>query len=128
MSDTSSLAAPMTGTERTTFAGIATDTVTVGDARVKRVVYPAGLRWSVDVRPLAGGEHCLHAHVGFLVQGRLAGEYADGCTFDFTAPQVVAVDPGHDAWIPGDDDAILLEVDFVRETTARFGIPAAHHH
>lgn len=127
MADTSHLAAPMEGTERTTFAGIAVDMVAVGDARMRRVVYPAGLRWSVDLQPLVGGDHCQHAHVGFLVQGRFAGAYEDGCTFDFTAPQVVAVEPGHDAWIPGDEPAILLEVDFESDTTARFGLGGHRH-
>ena len=128
MADASHLAGPMQGTDRTSFAGIETDALAVGDARVKRVVYPAGLRWSVDVRPHVGGDRCQHAHVGFLVQGRFAGAYADGCEFDFVAPQVVAVDPGHDAWVPGDEDAILLEVDFERHTTTRFGLPTEHRH
>ena len=128
MPGTSDLAAPMEGTDRSTFAGLGIDTLKVGDVRLKRIVYPAGLRWSVDVQPHVGGERCEHAHVGFLVQGRLTGEYPDGCTFDFTAPQFVAVDPGHDAWIPGDDDAILLEVDFERDTTARLGVPDGHRH
>ncbi len=128
MADLSHLATPMEGTDHTTFARIGIDAVAVGDARVKRVVYPAGLRWSVDVRPLVGGERCQHAHVGFLVQGRFAGEYADGCTFDYAAPHVVAVVPDHDAWIPGDEDAIVVEIDFERETTARFGLPEGHRH
>ena len=128
MGDTSHLTAPMQGTEQTTFAGIGIDSVAVGDARVRRLVYPAGLRWSVDVQPHVGGDRCQHAHVGFLVQGRLAGEYDDGCTFDYAAPQVVAVEPGHDAWIPGDEDAVLIEVDFERGTTARFGLAGHHRH
>ena len=128
MTGTEHLTAPMEGTERSTFAGIGIDSVAVGDARVRRLVYPAGLRWSVDVQPLVGGERCLHAHIGFLVQGRFQGEYADGCTFDYVAPQILAVDPGHDAWIPGNEDAVVIEVDFERETTGRLGIPDQHQH
>jgi hypothetical protein len=35
----------------------------------------------------------------------------DGCTFDFIAPHVVVVEPGHDAWVIGDEAAVLLQCD-----------------
>jgi hypothetical protein len=34
---------------------------------------------------------CMHAHVGFLARDHVRGEYADGCAFEFVAPQVVVV-------------------------------------
>jgi hypothetical protein len=119
---------PIPGAEHQTFGPVELDIVRVGDARVKRLVYPAGLRWSTDLQPLSGSDACRHAHVGFLVQGSLHFEYADGCTADYTAPAVVDVAPGHDAWVPGDEPAVLIEFDFERDTVARIGVPADHGH
>ena len=50
--------------------------------------------------------------MGFLARGRMQGEYADGCTFDFAAPSPLVVEPGHDAWVVGDEAAVFIGVDF----------------
>jgi hypothetical protein len=119
---------PIAGAERNELNGVVVDVVRAGDARVKRVVYPAGYRWSTHIGPAVGGDRCMHAHVGFLVRGRMAGEYADGCTFELEAPCAVVVDPGHDAWTIGDEDAVYVEVDFEGDSAGRFGLPPEHRH
>ena len=81
-----------------------------------------------DLKPLVGTPACLHAHVGFLAHGSLAFEYADGCRVDVTAPAVVNIAPGHDAWVVGDERAVLIEVDYQGDTVARVGVEAEHHH
>ena len=53
---------------------------------MKRVIYPAGFRWSVDMKPVVGTELCMHAHVGFLAQGSMVVRYTDGCEVTLTAP------------------------------------------
>jgi hypothetical protein len=119
---------PIDGAQSSETNGVRVDVVPAGEARVKRVVYPAGYRWSTHIKPAVGTERCMHAHVGFLVRGRMAGEYADGCTFEFAAPAAVVVEPGHDAWTVGDEDAVYVEVDFEADSAARFGLPAEHEH
>jgi hypothetical protein len=99
-----------------------------GGARVKRVVYPPGFRWSVDMKPVVGTELCMHAHVGYLERGAIRIEYPDGCTVDYEAPEVVAIDPGHDGAVLGDAPAVLIEFDFERDTVGRLGMPASHQH
>jgi hypothetical protein len=116
------------GAAHSDVAGIIVDAARAGGARVKRVIYPAGYRWSTDLKPMVGTPLCQHAHVGFLARGHMQGEYADGCGFDVEAPAVVAIEPGHDAWVVGDDEAVLIEVDFDKETADRFDLPAEHHH
>src|SRR6267142_2439215 len=98
------------------------------NGQVKRVVYPPGFRWSTHMKPLIGTELCMHGHVGFLTAGRVHGEYADGCVFEFAAPQVVVVEPGHDAWVVGREPAVLIQFDAAAETAQRFGLPAEHRH
>ena len=99
-----------------------------GSARVKRVVYPAGFRWSKDMKPVSGTDLCMHAHVGYLASGQIHIEYADGCVVEHKAPQIVAIEPGHDGWVVGKEPAVLIEFDFERDTIARLGMPDAHRH
>lgn len=122
------LFAPMPGAEHQRFGPVEMDVVRVGDARIKRSVYPAGMRWSADLRPLAGTDHCRHAHVGFLAHGAIHFEYDDGCAVDVTAPAVVNVSPGHDAWVVGDEPAVLIQVDYEADTVSRLGISPTHEH
>jgi hypothetical protein len=99
-----------------------------GAARVKRMVYPAGFRWSVDMKPLVGTDLCMHAHVGFLARGEIHIEYADGCVVEHKAPQIVAIEPGHDGWVVGKEPVVLIEFDFEGDTIRRLGMPDAHRH
>jgi hypothetical protein len=67
-------------------------------------------------------------YVGFLASGALHFEYPDGCRVSICAPSVVDVAPGHDAWVPGDEPAVLIEFDFEADTVARLGVAGEHHH
>src|SRR5215470_7791413 len=99
-----------------------------GAARVKRMIYPAGFRWSKDMKPVTNTDLCMHAHVGFLARGEIHIEYADGCVVEHKAPQVVAIEPGHDGWVVGKEPVVLIEFDFERDTVNRLGMPDAHRH
>jgi hypothetical protein len=122
------LTEPIEGADRKEVGGVVVDIVGVGNGRVKRAVYPPGFRWSTHMRPTVRTELCMHAHIGFLARGHIAGEYADGCTFDFVAPQVVSIVPGHDAWVVGDEEAVLVQFDSEEGTARRFGLPDEHAH
>jgi hypothetical protein len=122
------LLGPIKGAERREVGGAQVDTVRTGDARVKRIIYQPGFRWSTHMKPITKTDRCEHAHVGFLVRGEIHIEYPDGCVQEFAAPAAVAIEPGHDGWVVGDEPAILIEVDFESNTIARLGMPAAHVH
>jgi hypothetical protein len=122
------LTAAMSGTERRTIGHVALDVARAGAGRVKRMVYPAGFRWSKDMKAEVGTDYCMHAHVGFLAKGEIHIEYADGCIVECRAPQVVAIDPGHDGWVVGNEPVVLIEFDFERDTVQRLGMPDAHRH
>jgi hypothetical protein len=123
-----SLLAPLKGAEHRDYGSAQLDIVPVGKARVKRLVYPPGFRWSTHIKPLVGTELCMHAHVGCLVRGKVHVEYADGCSVDYEAPDVVQIVPGHDAWVLGDETAVLIEFDFERQTLKALGLPEVHSH
>jgi hypothetical protein len=100
----------------------------VGDARIKRSIYPVGLRWSADLRSLVGTDTCRHAHAGFLAHGALRFEYPDGCVVELNAPAVVDIAPGHDASVQSDEPAVVIEVDYEADTTTRLGVADEHRH
>jgi hypothetical protein len=119
---------PVRGAERRELGHVVLEVGRAGDARIKRMIYPPGFHWEKDMKPVTGTPLCMHAHVGFLVSGEIHIEYADGCVVEFKAPQVVAIDPGHDGWVVGKQPAVLVEIDFERDTVTRLGMPAAHKH
>lgn len=119
---------PLDGASKRTIGRVQLEVVRAGAARVKRMIYPAGFRWSIDMRPVTGTTLCMHGHVGFLARGRIHIQYPDGCIVEYTAPQVVAIEPGHDGWVVGTQPAVLIEFDFERDTLERLGMPAQHRH
>jgi hypothetical protein len=124
----SQLLGPIKQSDHRKVGTVEIDIVRVGSGRVGRVVYPPGFRWSKDMKPLVGGDLCQHAHVGFLASGRIEGAYPDGCTFEFEAPAVVAIEAGHDAWVVGDEGAVLIQFDAESDTARRFGLDDEHRH
>ncbi len=128
MTDTDTLMAPMKGAEHREVGGVQLDVVAAGNSRVKRLIYPVGFRWSKNMKPLVGTERCMHAHVGFLARGQIHMEFADGCVLEFRAPQVIAIEPGHDGWVVGDEPAVVIEFDFGNDTVRSLGMPEQHTH
>jgi hypothetical protein len=122
------LLAAVKGAERRNIGHVRLDVGHAGAARVKRMIYPPGFRWSVDMKPVVGTDLCMHAHVGFLAHGEIHIEYADGCVVEHKAPQIVAIEPGHDGWVVGKEPVVLIEFDFEGDTVQRLGMPDAHRH
>ncbi len=122
------LLAPIRGADHREVGGVKIDILRAANGRVKRVVYPPGFRWSAHMKPAVGTALCMHAHVGFLALGHVRGEYADGCAFELRAPAAIVVEPGHDAWVVGDEAAVLIQFDSEEGTAERFGLPEEHRH
>jgi hypothetical protein len=122
------LVAPIEGAAHRDIGGATQDVSPAGNGRVTRTIYPPGFRWSTHLKDEVGGDFCRHAHVGFLARGHIEGEYADGCRFTFVAPRAVVIEPGHDAWVVGDEPAVLIEFDRQAATPSHFGLPPEHAH
>jgi class 3 adenylate cyclase len=73
-----------------------------------------GWRWSKDVKPIAGTQHCQHHHLGYAIRGHLRVSMKDGTTFDFHAGDAYEIPPDHDAWVVGDESYIAVEFSGVR--------------
>ena len=122
------LFAPVKGATRRDVGHVQLEVGRAGAARVKRMIYPPGFHWAKDMRPVVGTELCMHAHVGFLAHGEIHIEYADGCIVEYKAPQIIAIDPGHDGWVVGTEPVVLIEFDFEGDTVSKLGMPLTHRH
>ena len=128
MLETYALLAPMNVSEYREIGGVRVDTFQAGTGRVKRMIYPPGFNWGVDLKPVMGSELCMHSHVGFMAKGQINVRFADGCVVEYKAPQFVAVEPGHEGWVVGDEPAVLIEFDFASDTVNKLGLPNEHKH
>jgi mannose-6-phosphate isomerase-like protein (cupin superfamily) len=83
--------------------------VTVAGATVGRAVFNPGWKWSNDVKPIAGTESCQAPHTGYVISGRMHVVMDDGTEGEAGPGDAVAIPPGHDAWIVGDEPCVMLD-------------------
>ena len=48
-------------------------------------------------------------HVGYVVSGRLGLRFRDGSTLELDPDDVFDLPAGHDSWVIGDQECVLLE-------------------
>ena len=85
------------------------DIVTLAGRQVGRGTFEPGWRWSRDVKPIARTELCETSHLGYVLSGRMRVEMADGSTQEIGAGDAVAIPPGHDAEVIGDEPCVMLD-------------------
>ncbi len=96
------------------------EVVQLGGATVARLTLQPGWRWSECIKPVVGGNSCQAPHLGYLMSGRLHVVADDGTEADLSAGETYRLDPGHDAWVVGDDVVVGLEFETkTAETYAR---------
>jgi hypothetical protein len=83
--------------------------VHLGDATVARLTLQPGWRWSDCIKPIVGTESCQAAHLGFVVSGKIHIASTDGTEADISAGDTYRLDPGHDAWVVGNEPLVALE-------------------
>lgn len=95
----------------------------IGSHTIGRGVVKPGWRWSEHLAPAMGTESCPVHHVQVLLSGRFAIRMDDGEEVEFQAGDVMDIPPGHDAWVVGDEPAVLI--DFAGNIE-RLGLPREH--
>ncbi|MFE2560654.1 cupin domain-containing protein [Streptomyces sp. NPDC059352] len=85
------------------------DLVNSEGGAVGRAVFEPGWQWSKHVKPIAGTDSCQASHVGYIVSGRMKVVMDDGESVEFGAGDFMAVKPGHDAWVLGDEPCVALD-------------------
>ncbi len=92
-----------------TFDNGRAEVLAIGGMEIGRLVFEPGWRWSEHVRPLAGTELCEAPHFQYHVAGTLRIRTAEGEEFDATPGQVTSLPAGHDAWVVGDEDVVVVD-------------------
>jgi quercetin dioxygenase-like cupin family protein len=83
--------------------------VKIGDGMVGKATFQPGWRWSEHVKPVAGTDSCQAPHVGYVVSGRQRVRMDDGTELEFAAGDVIAIPPGHDGWVVGDEPCVMID-------------------
>jgi len=87
------------------------DVVDLGGVKAARLHVEPGWRWSECIQPVVGGESCQVHHVGVITSGTMHIRHNDGTEADLSAGMAYVIEPGHDAWVVGDEPATAFEFD-----------------
>jgi hypothetical protein len=86
-----------------------TELLTIGNATVGRAVLEPGWKWSTSVKPIAKTTSCEAPHFQYHVSGVLMVVMDDGTKFECHPGDVSLLPPGHDAWVVGDEPAVVVD-------------------
>jgi hypothetical protein len=81
----------------------------IGGGEVGRLVFRPGWRWSNDVKPIAKTESCEAPHFQYHLSGTLGIRMDDGTEYVAVAGDVTSLPSGHDAWVIGDEDVVVVD-------------------
>lgn len=95
--------------ETRTFVKGRLDLVNIRGRTIGMATLEPGWKWSTDVKPIAGTEWCEAPHFQYHVSGRLHVLMQDGSEFEVGPGEVTYLPPGHDAWVVGDEPAVVVD-------------------
>jgi len=98
------------------------DVVDLGGVKAGRLTAQPGWRWSECIKPVVGTESCQAHHVGVIISGRMHMVHDDGTEGEAGPGDAYVINPGHDAWVVGDEAVVAYEFDTT--TAASFAKPS----
>jgi uncharacterized cupin superfamily protein len=93
--------------------------VNVAGRTIGRGTFEPGWRWSENVKPIAQTDSCEVSHLGYVVSGRMKVFMDDGSEGELGPGDVVAIPPGHDAEIVGDEPCVFVDFGEISEYAKR---------
>ena len=95
--------------------------VKVGGATIGRAIFEPGWRWSTSLQPLVKTKSCEAPHFQYHLSGTLNVVMDDGTQFVCKAGDVSLLPMGHDAWVIGDEPAVVVDfqgmVDYAKQSS-----------
>ncbi len=85
------------------------ESVNVLGNRVMKLTLSPDWQWSKDIKPIVNTKSCEATHTGIIIQGEVHCVCDDGIEATYVAGDAYAIAPGHDAWVIGDEPAIVYE-------------------
>jgi hypothetical protein len=83
--------------------------VAIGDGTVIKGQFDPGWRWSEHIKPIAGTDSCESPHFLYVLSGQMHVVMNDGTEGDAVPNSVVRIEPGHDAWVVGDEPCVVVD-------------------
>lgn len=103
-----------------TFSKGRLEVVRVGPTTMGRATLEPGWKWSECVKPVVQTQSCMSHHVGYVISGRMRALMDDGQVIEFGPGDAMSLPPGHDAWIVGDQECVVIDfVGFVNYAKPR---------
>jgi hypothetical protein len=87
------------------------EVVDLAGVKAARLTVQPGWRWSECIKPVVGGDSCQAHHVGVILSGAMHIRHDDGTEGDIAAGSAYVIEPGHDAWVVGDEPVVGFEFD-----------------
>ncbi len=85
------------------------DMIRMGANSAARIKLEPGWKWSECLKPVVGTESCQVRHVGFAQSGRMHVTHEDGAEGEIGPGEAYVIEPGHDAWVVGDEAFVGFE-------------------
>jgi hypothetical protein len=85
------------------------DVVRIGDTTAARFAFEPDWKWLQGVKPLVGTDSCQVRHVAVVQSGRLVVKHEDGSEPEVGPGETYVIEPGHDAWVTGDERLVAFE-------------------
>ena len=84
--------------------------ITLGGVTFGRATLQPGWKWSTCIKPLVKTKSCEAPHLQYHVSGRIAVLMDDGSEAEFGPGDVSLIPPGHDAWVVGNEPAVVVDI------------------
>jgi hypothetical protein len=81
----------------------------VGGKTVLRGTFEPGWKWSENLKPIAGTDTCQTRHFGYIVSGKMKVVMNDGSETTAEPGALIAIEPGHDAEVVGDEACVFVD-------------------
>lgn len=85
------------------------EVVKIGSMSAGRMTAQPGWKWSEHIKPVVGGDKCQAKHVGYVQSGAMHIVHDDGTEADLSAGDAYVIEPGHEAWVVGDEPYVAYE-------------------
>jgi hypothetical protein len=85
------------------------DIVRLGSNSAARFKLEPGWKWSECIKPIVGTESCQVRHVGVVQSGRMHVTHDDGTEGEIGPGEAYVIEPGHIAWVVGDETFVGFE-------------------
>ena len=85
--------------------------VRMGGTSASRMSLQPGWSWSECIKPIAGTDRCQLHHVGIIMSGTMGIAHEDGTEQQIGPGQAYVIEPGHEAWVIGDEAVVGYEFD-----------------